>query len=244
MTLYKFDYKQYKKNLNKKNNFFFTICIIIIISLISLLTFLKPKDSKNYLFYFVEINSFETYSQALSLSTEIKEKGGAGYIFLQNRYRVLACFYSTKKEAQNVVSNLKTEYKTACVFALNSSTKKTLTFLQNKQHCTEKIIQTVNHFTATLSKLSISIDKLELTSTKIKTTLHNISVDFNNLYSDFLKNYKTDSKYNVAKKHLANIKSTLENLNNIATENNFNYMFKYYIIDIVINFSSFINCYN
>jgi len=76
----------------------------------------------NESYFLVEANCFEEYQQAVDFSAEIRQKGGAGYIFYDQGFRVFVAGYLTKKDAQSVADGL--NYENCKVFELSLDTFK------------------------------------------------------------------------------------------------------------------------
>ena len=102
MSNYVFDYCQYRKNLSTKNNFNFITIFLLIIILLGMCVFLKPIKTSKSIFYYVEIDNFQTYKDAQKLSYELQNFGTNSLIFFDKTYHVLVGFYSIKNHAKTV----------------------------------------------------------------------------------------------------------------------------------------------
>lgn len=239
-TSFNFDYNEYKKRTNKSFGFPFSIILIIILLLTGLAIYIKPVKSSNYEFYFVEANAFSTYQQASSFAQEIQISDGAGYIHLDKQYHVLINFYKNKDDAESVLDNLNKTYKNAKIYKISAKKFKNVKIFSEKQN---KSIEKLSNFSISLiknlSSLSIDYDKKEKTFNQLSTIFVSYCENFNKLYDDFCKQFKTNSKQNVSREYAYNIKNNLQQLSKY-NEESLETNFKYLLIDIVINYSSFV----
>lgn len=231
---YIFNYYQYKKRLNKKNNFFIPLSFVLIIILIGLAFWLKPANYKSE-FYFVEIASFNTYNQAINLAKEIQLKGGAGYIYYNQNYKVLACAYNTKNEAKKVANSLKEEYPFVKVFSLPLHKINSKNLNKNKQEILTETTKILNKEIPKLINLSFDLDLKKIEADKLSILLKNSHNNFNDAYKNFLEIFK-EPCFNVSKEYLANINFSFKQL---TTEQQSGKI-KYYLIDIMVNYISFL----
>lgn len=240
---YQFNYREYKKKTTHKNGLAFSILIILIILLTGFVIFINPTTSSNYEFYFVVANSFPTYSQANTLSQEIQNSGGAGYVHLDKKYYVLINFYQYETDANNVIKNLKDTYPNVDIYTISAKKFKNIQNFNKKQN---KSIENLSNFIKNtinqLSDLSIQYDKKELNSNQLLTKFTSIESEYNTLFNDVLKQFKTDSKFNVSREYLHNIKTDLQSLVSHNQEN-FSSQFKFHVIDIVLNYCSFLDSF-
>ena len=124
MQEYQFNYKEYNKKIYRSSGGgSIAVMVFVIIVLIGLAFFLTKQNIKHKKneFYFVEINKCLTYKDASDLSIEIQSRAGAGYVFFDGSYHVLANFYLNKADAESVCENLKPDYPTCKVFSLKPS---------------------------------------------------------------------------------------------------------------------------
>ena len=243
MTDYIFNYDQYKKTINKKNGFNFSVMFIVIILLLGLCVFLYPKQTNTLNFYFVEIDNFQTYNKANSLANEIKNSGGAGYVYFDGTYHVLASFYSNYKSAEKVVNNLKSDYKNATVFNIETykfTDKKKLNSSQNKS--IKNFLDTTHTMILNLEKLNTNFDKKSLQIEELKIHIKNNQEEFNNVYSSLIEDLKNNSKFNFIKEYLVQMKNSLSNLSNLEN-NTASSTLRYETVKLVINRIQFLSCF-
>ena len=244
MEVFQFDYYQYKKRINNNLKFNFSVIFILIILLLGMAIYLKPSEKKLN-FYFVEIASFQTYSKASTLANEIKQQHGAGYIYYDYNYKVLATYFTSKSDAEKVVSNLVESYPNAKVYTLQVTKKLKLKSLNKQQveivgKLNSKLQETIN----ILSNASMLLDKQELSLNKFIHQTNEILNSFSDLYENFLNLFKQNSTHNVTKEHLENIQTNLTHLTNVKDEQYLHNNLKFKLIDIVINFANFLKCFN
>lgn len=243
MNDYIFNYYQYKKSINKNNFFSFVFIFLVIILLLSACIFLKPKQTKITEFYFIEIEKFPTYQNALILSEKIASQGGAGYIFFDTTYHVFASFYSNKKDAENVLKNVLPEYKNSCIFTLSIShfqPPKKLTSAQN--YAVENFLNETKKTIIQLEKIFVDFDKKVINFNNALITIKSIQGNYNSAHDNLIYNFKNNSKYNIAKKYAEQMYSSLLNITN-SSEEKFTSILKYETINFVINSYYFLGCF-
>lgn len=239
---YYFDYSNYSKQIHKKSKLSFVLLSLLIILLLGLSIFLKPKE-KTQTIYFVQINSYSTYQQANTLANEIKVAGGAGYIYYDKKYYVFANFYTNKSQAETVLNNLKSDYKNAKIFEFSIKIFKNNEKLSKNQCKTVKnTANFINSLIFDLSSLSINFDKNETTFEELSVKLKNYYSNFLNFYNEFNNQFNSNSKYNLSKEYLNNIETDL-NFLSCYNETELIENFKYLSIDIIVNYSSFLSCF-
>ena len=243
MSDYVFNYYQYKNSIPKKNNFNFTIVFFVIIILLSLCVFLKPKPTKLVEFYFVEIDCFQTYQQAINLSNELTLFGGAGYIYFDGNYHVIASFHSSYDDAKSVCKNIKTEYKNSSIFTLSNSPfveQKNLNISQNNS--IKDFIKTAEKTILDMEKYLIMCSKKEIAFNALSIALNETKKDFDLSYNSLLSSFKTNSKLNTMKEYANQISKSISDLCN-TSEQNFLAKFRYQIVNIVVNYHHFLSCF-
>lgn len=241
MDKYIFNYNQYKKSINKKPKNYFSLIFIIIIILLGLCIFLYPKNYNYEKMYFVEIDNFNTYKDANKLANLISNKGGAGYVFYDGKYRVLASFYSNYDNAKKVSENLNKEYKNVSILTVENTKftpKKQLNKHQNSQ--VKIVLKTTFEALLKLEKLNLKLDKKTLSENELKLHIKNINDNFQNIYSSFLSYFKNDSKFNIAKKYLNEIKNSMSTLTADTITSS---ILRYENIKIGINRNHFLTCF-
>ena len=241
MQNYHFDYYQYTKKINKKSKLSFLVLILLSITLLITAIVIKPQNTHKIDFYFVEICSFPTYNQANILSQEIQNSGGAGYIYFDGNYKVLASYYATESEAEKVVENISNQYPKSCTYTLsthdvrylkvNSSLKDI--FLSMSDVCLTSFKK--------LSSLLISFDKNEISSSSLKVEFKQLSHEFETISSKFLNLTNKDPKFNLHKEYILNLSTAFANFYSFEKTNNPNSYLKYNLVSLVVNYHSFIS---
>lgn len=239
MENYTFDLKEYRKKIVHRRTMPISIIALFIILLIGLAFFLIPKKYSTSKFYFVEINSFLNYSSASELSSEIQSRGGAGFIYYDGSYHVLACYYPTKSEAEAVVENLSTDYSARIYTLETKKFTKSNSFSKEENLAIEKMInkniETINSLYASILK----IDKGEISLSSFKVYMQDTISNYESSLKEF-KNFQSLVNYS---KYLNKISDSL-NSTLSAIESNENYKLKYNLIDIVVNHSKFLSYLN
>lgn len=242
MSDYEFDYIQYKKKLNKKNNNF-TILFLSIILLLGCIVFLKPINFKTHKLFFVKAGEFQVYNDAKNFSQEISKNGHAGYIYFDENYHILISFHSSKKEANSSLKKFKARYKNASIFTIEKkgfTYQKSFTKHQNK---------TLKNFINDTEKISLKLEQFFSSFFKDyagKETyfiqIENLKTEYENTYNKLLKSFMKTNHLNVAKKHASNMLICLSNLTR-TTNQNHTALIKYEIINFIINRHQFLSCF-
>lgn len=210
---YQFNYYQYKKTITQKNNFSFTIIFLLIIFLTAACVIIAPKRKVVNEFFYVEIDNFQTYNEAISLSSELQKSGTGSYIFFDKSYHVLVSFYSSKNDAEKVCENIKNSHPNSQVFSINfpqfyhqKSLKKSQNLaIENLLNLTKKIISQLEH-------LSNNFDRQTISYAEVNNSIKNYLDDYTSTYEELLENFKTNSKFNKVKEYSEEIQTSLQSL--------------------------------
>ncbi len=243
MQEFQFDIKEYKKKIASSNSRSVPLFVYVFfcVILLGVVYFLKPNTNKTNKFYFVEINNFLNYNAANELSIKMQEKGGAGYIYFDGKYHVLASFYPNESNAETVCKNLKTDYPTATVFCLDYKEKINLEYLsENQKNTTKTLIENCKNCVDEIYGNILSFDKCEIDKQQLILNFKSIEIRFNDCSNDFMQAFNADSKFNKAKTYLNEMELSIKNLTN---ENLKPYMLKYEQIKFTINFLNIISCF-
>lgn len=247
MQSYQFDYYQYKKKINKPKTTGFVLLSFLILIALGLAMFLYPNSLGKNEFYFVEINSFLSYNEANDLANTISSLNGAGYVYYDGKYHVFASFYPSKKDAETVCENLKSNYPLASVYTLECDKFYRLKSLSDNQNKSiENLLSATLDLINSIYKCIINFDTDEISINQLFFNLDDIKSEFIKYSDDFFDRFKTDSKYNKAKKYVAKIVDTtdyFEELKEEANEQSVSQKLKYKLIDIVINHSCILNSF-
>ena len=244
MQNYVFNYGDYNKKIHKPTQGGMCVIVFIIICLLGVACFLNQTKPSYNQFYFVEIKNFLTYKDATNLATEIQAKNGAGYVYFDGSYHVLASFYPTKKEAETVCNNLKNDYPSSQVFELNyNKLSKFKNLSQNQNNAISAVNLNLYNAIENLYSCIIKYDTSNIGENELAQTLNKLHSAYKDEYNNFLAQFSNNSKYNKAKTNLEDINSTLNNLSNVTSEQNISYKLKYNAIKIVVDYSSFLSCF-
>lgn len=243
MQEFEFNYKEYKKRIsNKFSGKSIVVYIFICIILMGAVFFLKPKaKNKNCKLYFVEINCFLNYSQANELANEIRNKGGAGYIYFDEKYHVFANLYLTEQDANSVCNNLKAEYPTIKTFSIEFNKNVNYNNLNSNQaHALKNFVEVGQNCILEIYNNILSFDKAEIDQTKLILNFKQTETKFLTCCNDFNSAFNSNSKFNKAKTYVADLTTCLKNL---TSENNSAWNFKFEMIKFGINFANTLSCF-
>ena len=235
-----FDQSDYQNKIATKNSNIFSILCFFAIILLGFAMFLYPVQKKSNFFFFVEVESFATYSQCLATSNELSLSGGAGYVYFDGNYKILAGIYSSEQDANNVVKNIEADYTHAKIYKVetkNFVNLKTLNQSQNKN--ISEIFTFLNKTINALTDLCAKYDKQVTSEDHIAIQLKNKKNECASLLENFSNAFKTNSTYYSAKKYLDNIVVSLNELSDFQNLSHKKSKIKFNTISIALNFVSF-----
>lgn len=243
MTSFQFNETDYKKRINKTKKLPLVVIIAMIIILCIIVIFVRPQSQNIDQFYFVKIDSFSTYKEASKLATDIQQMSGAGYVYYDEQYHVFASFYHSLDDAKKVLDNICQEYTNSKVHTLEVERFSPVDHLSKKQNdavdaLTKSILNTIYE----LSQFSIAFDNKSKAFNELSIKIQNMNSSFNSLYKNFNMVFHSESKYNTAKSNLLEISKSLERLCE-SCERTFSQTIKFETIDIIICYSSFVDCF-
>ena len=103
---------------------------------------------------------FSGYKQANDTALKLQNESGAGYVYYNKNYHILASFYTNYDDAEKVCNSIQNDYKNSTVYTLKANqflAQKNLTKTQNE------IIKNLSSFLQKniikLSELSIFVCK-------------------------------------------------------------------------------------
>lgn len=240
MQEYVFDYTSYKKKLKKPVNFSFSLTIVVCILLLGLTFFLNQKRT-DLQFYFVQVGEFENFSNANVLANEIVSQNGAGFVYFDGCYHVLAGFYLNNLDAENVAKNISPNYPNTKVFSITQQKfvyNKNYNKTQNEMFL--KMFETLSEIEKDLYNLSVLVDTNAINQTKASTKITSMIDIFATVSTDFSTHFRDDYSMINEKKAIKEIETSLNRLKG-TTEQELPQKLKYELIDIVINHTKLLN---
>ncbi len=172
----------------------------------------------NKKFYCIVMSSLQNYSEAVVLSEQIKNQGGAGYILNKdNSYMVLASAYELQEDALKVKNNLSSSQINVEILELNFKPL-TIKINLNTNQITE-LKKSINLFVnqyKNLYDLSINYDSAKITTQELFTNINNNIETCQNNKESFNLAFKTVDDYSIVyvKIYLNNIISVLKSIQN------------------------------
>jgi len=243
MSNYTFNYSQYKKSINTKSNFSFTIIFVIIILLLGACVFIAPRKEKTLELYFVEIAQFQTFKLALNFSQKVCLESNSEYIYFDGNYHVLTNFYSDYNKAEKATNRLKTNYPKSNILTL------TLKPYSHQPNLTKDQNLSIENFTLSCETLYLNLEQILCNHEKEKSSLartqemlKNLHENFTHAYNDFLSHFKTNSKYNLAKDYAHKMLTSAHTLQSADSENLLKIM-QYELINFTILYHKFLSCF-
>lgn len=244
MQEYKFDSKEYKKKILKKETFGFSffVYVFVCIILMGVIFFLKPSiKTKTENFYYVEVACTLNYNEAFKISTDMQTKGGAGYIYFDGKYHVFANLYLTKLEANSVAENIKEVYPSSKIYEMEFNKNINTKQLSSQQEkAVKNLTQTGFNSLNQIYENIIEYDKANLEKNIMILNFKTIKNNFESCYNEFIAAFDKNSKFNKCKTHLEKLYSSLENL---TKDENQPFNYKYELINFSINFLSVLTCF-
>ena len=247
MQSYEFDYSQYRKKINQPKHTSLCLLSFLIIICMGLAMFLYPNSIKKNEYYFVEINSFLTYSEANNLGNLISSVNGAGYVYYDGKYHVFAAFYPSKEDAETVCENLKPDYPTCSVYTLKCDKfHKIKDLTENQNKSVENLLNANISLMNSVYKCIINYDTNEINYNQLLLNLENIKSDYQKFSEEFFNQFNAITKYNKAKKYVTKIVEFTEFFDELKSEQNeqtVSKLLKYKLIGMVINHSSLLESF-
>jgi len=136
-------------------------------------------------FYVLQVNCLDTEEEALELATEVKSRGGAGYIFQDNGYHVFVSGYTSFDDANTVLEKLKIEYLSAQIYTLEINKIKLEEVNESAINNIKIGLATFQTASTQLYNTSILFDNSELSMNEFKTTLSTLITTCSQNISNF-----------------------------------------------------------
>lgn len=241
MPEYIFNFNEYKKKIKKSTNFNWVFTIVFIIFLLGLNVFFKTNFTPNYNFYFVEIDCVKSFSKANKIANELCIKNGAGFIYFDNNYHVLAGFYKDETSAKTVAENIANEFKNAKIFSISVSKSATKNAKFNKgKNQIDSLISTLFEIENSLYETSILVETENTNFKTINTKLITLYDKYLKVFDDFKSAFaENNSAYNILKK-AKTIQTSLFDLTQTA-QHELAQKLRYETVNIAVNHSMILN---
>lgn len=250
-----FDYEEYTKTIQQNNEYYFrykkrqkkpikisiaflSLCLIF---LLGICVFINQKNQEFCTYYFVEIDTFATFSQANKSAIELTNKSGAGYVFFDKNYHVFAGVYLTEESAKTVSKNILNDYPNAKIFAISTAKFKNKNQYSKNENLTLKnTISSIQNLIKSLYQISISFDKNEENFKTAITKISTLKDTFCLQQSKFDECFKNEKIYFNTNKKLDEICNALTRLSN-CSEQDLKQKIKYELVNIAITSSMIFN---
>ena len=200
---YSFDYEKFKKNHKKhsKLSIFLTYFVVFLTILLSVGAF-------SYIFYFKGIGTFKKtnnltyyllsssmhadYDKALSYSSEIQNRGGAGYIYKYGQYYVILNAYFSKTDAEKVLNKTKKDYPASKIIIYKIEFNKSRLNDINKN-----LINVITKNIETSYNIVLSLDTNEITTKQATNMLRTLNSNMKSSieeYKSHFTSYSSDTQ--------------------------------------------------
>ena len=235
---YYFRYKKRQKKPIKISIAFLSLCLIF---LLGICVFINQNNKEFCTYYFVEIDTFATFSQANKSAIELTNKSGAGYVFFDKNYHVFAGVYLTEESAKTVSKNILNDYPNAKIFAISTAKFKNKNqYSKNENLALKNTISSIQNLVKSLYQISISFDKNEENFKTTKTKISTLKDTFCLQQSKFDECFENEKIYFNTNKKLDEIFNALTRLSN-CSEQDLKQKIKYELVNIAITSSMIFN---
>ena len=122
--------------------------------------------------------------------------GGAGYVYFENVYHVLASFYPTKKQAESVVKNIKDEYENASVYKIDINKfykNKALNEAQN--NVIKDVVSSTSNFISKFYDLIIELDTDQISHNNFNLEVKRLTDSTTKYIDEFKTQFKLNSSF-------------------------------------------------
>ena len=184
-------YKVYSVNSKSKSGFWGIITVIcgllLTISICNLLSYaffssglsiVSGRERSGNSFYAVELDNFDTYDEANTFATTIQQKGGAGYITYNKKYKVLSSLYITYNDAKAVADNVKQDYPDATVYEIVFIDVKLPDDLNSEQNnAITTSLEVIKSAISTMTNIYLGLDTGELSNETAHSMLQTLYDD-------------------------------------------------------------------
>lgn len=176
----------------------------------------KSATAKSFNVFMININNFETESDAQKLASEIKLAGGAGYVMYDFGYNVIASAYLSSSDAQGVLEKVKLTYENATVKLVEINRCELENIVDDEQeNCVQQSLDLFKNTYKNLYELAIKLDTSQITSAEVKIELTTLLESASDISASF-RNYSSkisDTSYSLAQ---AKINQVVELLNDLV----------------------------
>ncbi len=239
MNNYQFNNSQYLKKINNKKIFPIIFLVLIIIITLGFCLLFKSSNTNKIELYFIQLNEFPTYNSASKFAQDVKNNGGAGYIYFDKNYRVFAGLYKSKEDAEKVLKNIQNDYNSSKIYSLSfpylGKIEKENRYIKSYK---TSVLKTIFH----LEKLCCNFFKNEIHFNELEIHIENTQKSFNISNNDLMKYLGNSPKTNSIKQYMVSIQDSIYKLskyNELEIIENF----RYEIINIAINYFQFLSCF-
>ncbi len=176
----------------------------------------KSATAKSFNVFMININNFESETDAQKLASEIKLAGGAGYVMYDLGYNVIASAYLSSADAQSVLEKVKLTYTTATVKLVEINRCELESIVDDEQeNCVQQALDIFKTTYQKLYDLSVKLDTSQITSQDVKIALTALLESASDISAGF-RNYAsqiTDTSYSLTQ---AKVNQAVELLNTLV----------------------------
>ena len=108
----------------KKNIAFFLLILVMAGIFVFLVINIFNSGNDKYTFYLLETDSYGKQSTAEHEAEDLKNRNGGGYVYYNEKYRIIAAVYLTESDCKKVAKNIKNVYSEAQCFKISKNVSK------------------------------------------------------------------------------------------------------------------------
>ncbi len=188
--------KSKRGNISFKNIAFVFAVILMAGVFIYLMVNIFTSGTDKYSFYLLETDSYGKQSTAEHEAEDLKRRNGGGYVYYNEKYRIIAAVYLTDSDCKKVAKNIKNVYSEAQMFKIS----KTVT-------ADRELYKEMYNTIAYIYELNVALDKAAIDSADTVNELEDIYSRLRALK----QNAKTQSAIDCAE-HFMNTVSAIQDL--------------------------------
>ena len=242
-------YKKNKKNTRSKSKFFlvlFLICIVIVVAtlylfskynLTSALKLNKYLIFEGQTYYFVSVESGDTFRDVSSNSTEIKLQDGAGYVYFKDgKYYLIASAYKSLDDAKSVARTI-SAYNCQVVEIKLDKLILSADYSQEQLNALKYSINLINRFFDKVYEILISYDRGEILDAEVRQKLQIYQENCQQDKETFAKAFQSSSENIVTYVKIFQ-SEVISNLSAMIISQNLSSDIKYMIVSTLTSFET------
>lgn len=170
-------------------------------------------------YYLVEVDCVQDYEQAIELSSQIQNRGGAGYIRYDKGWHIFASGYCSNDDAKSVAEKLKPEYSNAKVYNLNiEDFDFNNGFSQNVNQIFKNNILSFKYAIENIDRVLIQYDNNEASILNVKNVAILNLEEIDKQIDKFLDTYTRDTTFIKYKSYILEFRDYINKITTVKAE--------------------------